>query len=93
MVINLRFWRHVLSIIEILNQCTWTNEVWYSKKSTDIPTSFISINILFDKAFKYGDGAKFLGYVGASLYRILPVCARSYLSKFELSGSNLLQHC
>jgi hypothetical protein len=30
----------------------------------DIPTSFILIIILFDTVFKYGDGAKFWGYVG-----------------------------
>jgi hypothetical protein len=30
----------------------------------DIPTSFILIIIMFDEASKYGDGAKFWGYVG-----------------------------
>jgi hypothetical protein len=30
----------------------------------DIPISFILIIILFDAVFKYGDGAKFSGYVG-----------------------------
>jgi hypothetical protein len=30
----------------------------------DTPTSFISVITLFDGAFKYGDGAKFWGYVG-----------------------------
>jgi hypothetical protein len=30
----------------------------------DIPISFIWIIILFDAVFKYGDGAKFWGYVG-----------------------------
>jgi hypothetical protein len=29
----------------------------------DVPTSFIRIIILFDEDFKYGDGAKFGGYV------------------------------
>jgi hypothetical protein len=29
----------------------------------DIPISFIGIIVLFDAVFKYGDGAKFLGYV------------------------------
>jgi hypothetical protein len=29
----------------------------------DIPISFIWIIILFDAGFKYGDGAKFWGYV------------------------------
>jgi hypothetical protein len=29
----------------------------------DIPISFIWIIILFDAVFKYGDGAKFWGYV------------------------------
>jgi hypothetical protein len=29
----------------------------------DISVSFIWIIILFDAVFKYGDGAKFLGYV------------------------------
>jgi hypothetical protein len=29
----------------------------------DIPTNFIWIIILFDAVFKYGDGAKFWGYV------------------------------
>jgi hypothetical protein len=29
-----------------------------------IPTSCIEIIILFDEAFKYGDGANLLGYVG-----------------------------
>jgi hypothetical protein len=32
----------------------------------DIPASFIWIIILFDKAFNYGDVAKFWGYVGTS---------------------------
>jgi hypothetical protein len=32
----------------------------------DIPKSFIWITVLFDKDFKYGDGAKFLGYVGTN---------------------------
>jgi hypothetical protein len=30
----------------------------------DIPISFIWIIILFNAVFKYGDGAKFWGYVG-----------------------------
>jgi hypothetical protein len=30
----------------------------------DIPTSFIWIIILFDSVVKYGDDAKFWGYVG-----------------------------
>jgi hypothetical protein len=37
----------------------------------DIPAKFISIIIFFDKAFKYGDGAKFVGCGGTkaeSLY-------------------------
>jgi hypothetical protein len=33
------------------------------KKVSDVATSFIWIIILFDKALKYGDGAKFWGYV------------------------------
>jgi hypothetical protein len=33
------------------------------QKVMNIPTTFIWITILFDKAFKYGDGANFLGYV------------------------------
>jgi hypothetical protein len=32
----------------------------------DIPTSLIWIIILFQEAFKYGDGVKFLGYVGTN---------------------------
>jgi hypothetical protein len=32
----------------------------------DIPTSFISMIILFDEAFKYGDSGKFWGYVAAN---------------------------
>jgi hypothetical protein len=32
----------------------------------NIPISFISIIIWFDEVFKYGDGAKFWGYVQAS---------------------------
>jgi hypothetical protein len=39
-----------------------------------MPTSFISI-ILFDKAFKYGSGAKFLGYVGTNTK---PLCIKFY---------------
>jgi hypothetical protein len=31
-----------------------------------IPTSFVWIIILFNEAFKYGESAKFLDYVGAS---------------------------
>jgi hypothetical protein len=30
----------------------------------DIPVSWIWIIILFEELFKYGDGAKFWGYVG-----------------------------
>jgi hypothetical protein len=33
------------------------------KEIMDIPISFVWIIILFDAVFKYGDGAKFLGYV------------------------------
>jgi hypothetical protein len=32
----------------------------------DKPTSFVLIIILLDKTFKYGDGAKFWGYVRTS---------------------------
>jgi hypothetical protein len=32
----------------------------------DMPTDFIWIIILFDKAFKYSDGAKFWGYDGTN---------------------------
>jgi hypothetical protein len=35
-------------------------------KVMDIRTSFISIIILFDGAFKYGDDEKFVGYVGTN---------------------------
>jgi hypothetical protein len=35
-------------------------------KITDIPTSIIFKIILFDEAFKYGDGAKCCGYVGTN---------------------------
>jgi hypothetical protein len=32
----------------------------------DTPSSFISITVVFGEAFKYGDGAKFRDYVGAT---------------------------
>jgi hypothetical protein len=37
----------------------------------DIPTSFTSIVVLFDEAFKYGNGVKFLSYARANA---APVC-------------------
>jgi hypothetical protein len=40
-------------------------------KEIDIPTSFIWIIILFDEAFKYGDGAKFRGHASANAE---PIC-------------------
>jgi hypothetical protein len=53
----------------------------------DIPTRFIWIFILFDIAFKYGDVAKFWGYVGINAE---PVCVEFcsvvqnvYFIKFE----------
>jgi hypothetical protein len=47
-------------MVKTLRRCTWSD--WYSwyilaqQKVMAIPTSFIWIIILFDKAFKYGDG-------------------------------------
>jgi hypothetical protein len=35
------------------------------------PTSFIWIIILFDEAFKYGEGAKFWSYIGT---KAEPLC-------------------
>jgi hypothetical protein len=42
----------------------WKEDMW---STTDIPNSFIGIIILFDEGFKYGDGAKFRGYVGTNV--------------------------
>jgi len=42
-------------------------------KIMDIPKSFIWMIILFDEAFKYGDGAKFWGYVGTNTE---PLCVQ-----------------
>jgi hypothetical protein len=36
------------------------------EKITDVPASFSEISILSDQAFKYGDGKKFLGYLGTN---------------------------
>jgi hypothetical protein len=40
-------------------------------KEIDIPTIFIWIIILFDEAYKYGDGAKFRGHASANAE---PIC-------------------
>jgi hypothetical protein len=45
---------------EPLHLGKWTVE---QQEVMNIPTSFIWIIILFDAVFKYGDGAKFWGYV------------------------------
>jgi hypothetical protein len=45
---------------EPLHSDKWTLVLW---EIVDIPISFIWIIILFDAVFKYGDGAKFGGYV------------------------------
>jgi hypothetical protein len=44
---------------EALHLDKWSSAHW---KVMDIPTSSIWIIIFFDRAFKYGDGAKFWGY-------------------------------
>jgi hypothetical protein len=55
---------------------------------------FIWIFILLDKAFKYGDSAKFRGYVATNaeptLHRILQFCAVSCLCKLFNSLSNAI---
>jgi hypothetical protein len=43
-----------------MNRCTYTNEVWYSKRS------LTHLQVLFDEAFRYGDGAKFWDYFGTN---------------------------
>lgn len=44
-------------------------------------TNLIWITVLFDEAFKYGDGAKFWGNAGTNaetLYTVLKFCATAY---------------
>jgi hypothetical protein len=50
---------------------TTTHEIFHLEKRSlvqwntmDIPTSYIWIIIFFDRAFEYGGGSKFWGYVG-----------------------------
>jgi hypothetical protein len=52
--------RFVETTHEPLHLDKWT---LVQEEIMDIPISFIWIIILFDAVFKYGDGAKFWGYV------------------------------
>jgi hypothetical protein len=51
---------------QLMNRWTYRNEVQCSKEIVDTRASFIWIAILFDEGFKYGDGAKFWGYIGTN---------------------------
>jgi hypothetical protein len=58
-------------------------------KIMDILTSFIWIIILFDRDFKYGDGAKFLGYVWTNADAVYN-CQTAWGKKADLFFSQLL---
>jgi hypothetical protein len=60
------------------------------RKTTDKPTSFISVVILFDEAFNYGDGDKFWGYGGTNAE---PLCVEFCNTVWCLSSVNYLTCC
>jgi hypothetical protein len=74
--------KFVLWLIETTHE-TFRFDKWSlaQSKIMDIVRSFIWIIILFDREFKYGDGAKFLGYVLDKCWRCVCIIVKQLEEK------------
>jgi hypothetical protein len=63
---RLKFRIHILFDGENSWSIAFRQMTFVQWKNMDIPTSFLRINTFIEKAFKYGDGANFWGYVGTN---------------------------